>query len=80
MDKFCVCRKQALYLCKGHQGVFCKKHRALHEEETQGKHIYEMFGQKFTAKRLAKIVDSLLSKIKIVDQCADQILENLKGL
>ena len=80
MDKCCVCGKQALYFCKGHPAAFCKKHRALHEEESQGEHIYERFGQKFTAQRLAKIIESLSSKIEITDQCADQILESYKRI
>ena len=73
--KDCVCGDRAVYLCKSHRVAVCKKHRALHEEGEQREHIYEKLGQKLTAQRLAKIVESLSSKIKIADHCADQILE-----
>ena len=68
----CVCgvREVALY----------KKHRALHEERTYREHIYEKLGQKLTAQRFDKIVVILSSKIKITDQCAEQILEEYKRI
>ena len=73
--KDCVCGNRAVYFCQPHQAAVCKKHRALHEEGKQRDHIYETLGKKFTAQKLVKIVESLLSKIKIADRCADQILE-----
>ena len=78
--KDCVCGDRALYFCKTHKAAVCKKHKALHEEGKQRDHIYEKLGQKLTAQRLAKIVESLSSKIKIADQCADQILEESKRI
>ena len=78
--KDCVCGDRALYFCKSHQAAVCKKHKAIHEEGEEREHIYENFGQKLTAERLAKIVESLSSKIKIADQCADQILEESNRL
>ena len=73
--KDCVCGNRAVYFCQSHQAAVCKIHRALHEEGKQRDHIYEKLGKKLTAQKLAKIVESLLSKIKIADRCADQILE-----
>ena len=70
----------ALCFCKPHQAAVCKKHKVLHEEENEREHIYENFGQKFTTQRLAKIVESLSSKIKIADKCAEQIQEGTKIL
>ena len=78
--KHCLCGNLALYLCKPHQVVCCKEHKALNEKGKQIDHIYEKFGQKLTAQRLAKIVEILSSKIKIADQCADQILEESKRI
>ena len=60
--------------------LFAKNIKPYTRKENQGEHIYEKFGQKFTAQRLAKIVESLSLKIKIADQCADQILENSKRI
>ena len=73
--KDCACGDRALYLCKPHQAALCKNHRVLHEGGKQGEHIYEKLGQKLTAQRLAKIVETLSSKIEIANQCADHILE-----
>ena len=78
--KDCFCGDPAFYFCKTHDAAVCKKHKALHEEGKQKDHIYEKLGQKLTAQRLAKIVESLSSKIKIADQCADQILEESKRI
>ena len=78
--KDCFCGDPAFYFCKTHDAAACKKHKALHEEGKQRDHIYEKLGQKFTAQRLAKIVESLSSKIKIADQCTDQILEESKRI
>ena len=66
--KDCFCGDPVFYFCKTHDAAVCKKHKALHEEGKQRDHIYEKLGQKFTAQRLAKIVESLSSKIKILDQ------------
>ena len=73
--KDCVCGDRALYLCKPHRAAICKRHRVLHEEGKQGEHIYEKLGQKLTGQRLARIVETLSSNIKIANQCTDQILE-----
>ena len=73
--KDCVCGIRAVYFCQSHQVALCKRHRALHKEGKQRDHIDEKLGKKLTAQKLAKIVESLLSKIKIADRCADQILE-----
>ena len=78
--KDCVCGNRAVYFCKSHQVAVCKIHRALHEEGKQRDHIYEKLGKKLTSQKLAKIVESLLSKIKIADRCADQILEESKRI
>ena len=71
--KYCVCGDRALYFCKSHQAAVCNKHKPMHEEGKEREHIYEEFGQMLTTQRRAKIVDSLLSKDKIADQCADRI-------
>ena len=73
--KECMCGNRALYFHKPSQTAVCKIHKTLHEEGKQREHIYEKLGQKLTAQRLAKVVESLSSKIKIADRCADQILE-----
>ena len=78
--KECFCGEPARYFCKTHDAATCKKHKALHEEGKKRDHFYEKLGKKFTPQRLAKIVESLSSKIKIADQCADQILEESKIL
>ena len=78
--KDCVCGVRGVYFCKSHQVALYRKHRALHEEQTYREHIYEKLGQKLTAQRFAKIVVIISSKIKITDQCAEQILEEYKRI
>ena len=73
--KECICGNRALYFNRLHRTAVCKIHKTLHEEGKLREHIYEKLGQKLTAQRLAKIVESLSSAIKIADRCADQILE-----
>ena len=75
MNTCIVCGDVALKFCRPHQAAFCKKHKALHEEGKQRDHIYEKLGQKLPAERIVKIVENLSSKIKIAEQCADQILK-----
>ena len=75
MNVCCVCGDRAVYFCKSHQVYFCKIDKDLHEKKNKREHIYEKLGKKLTSQRLAKIVGSLLSKIKIAVRCADQILE-----
>ena len=75
-----VCGNRALYICKPHQEAVCEKHKAIHEEGKERDHIYEILGQKLTAQRLTNIIECLSLKIKIVDQCANKIIEEFNRL
>ena len=52
----------------------------IHEKEKQREHIFEKLWQKLSAQELAKIQKNLLSKIKVANQCKNQILEETSRL
>ena len=76
----CICGERAYYFCESCKVAVCKEHKVLHESGKQRDHNFKKLGKKFTIEELAKIVEKVSSKIKIVDEIKFQVLEETQRL
>ena len=76
----CFCGEQASNFCKPCQVAVCKEHKMIHLEEKETGHSFEKLGQKLAPKQLAKIRKNISSKIKVIEDCKNQILDESERL
>ena len=76
----CNCGERAYCVCESCQVSVCKEHKILHQKGKMREHVFKKIGKKFSAQKLAEIVENLSSNIKVTDQCITKIIEESRKL
>ena len=78
--KECLCGGRASYICQPCQAIVCNEHKIIHESGKQREHIFRELGRKLPTQLLGNILENLLSKISITNECKNQIIKESKRL